>query len=119
MNLADLYDLLPQYESVTLTEILERNWFDEIKRNPDRPSLIRATVRTMGWKPLFTGLLLLPYVSRGKPNSSHFISISIDIPLDHSTDVTHISNGFFRTMFNHAHLACMAIGYCVYSYGHM
>ena len=66
LNLVDLYDLLPQFESVTLTETLERNWFNELKRHPDRPNLLRATICTMGWKPFLTGLLLLPFVSEKK-----------------------------------------------------
>lgn len=63
LNLVDLYDLLPQFESITLTETLEHNWFNELKNYPDRPSLLRATIRTMGWKPFLTGFLLLPFVS--------------------------------------------------------
>jgi hypothetical protein len=39
------------------------NWFDDIKRYPNKPSLLRATIRTMGWKPLLLGLLLIPLVS--------------------------------------------------------
>jgi hypothetical protein len=70
LNLVDLYDLLPQYESVTLTERLERNWLDDITHYPNKPSLFRATIRTMGWKPLLTGLLLLPFVSEYDRNYS-------------------------------------------------
>jgi len=43
----NLYDILPQYESKNLTEKLENNWFDELKRYPDRASLFHATIRTM------------------------------------------------------------------------
>ncbi len=64
LNLIDLYDLLPQFESIKLTEKLEDNWLDDRKRYPDKPSLFRATIRTMGWKPLVIGLLLIPVVSR-------------------------------------------------------
>ena len=60
LNINDLYDLLPQYESVKLTDKLEENWFDEIKLYPDKPSLFRATIRTMGWKPFLIGLLFIP-----------------------------------------------------------
>jgi hypothetical protein len=63
LDFADVYDLLSHLESTKLTEKLEVNWFDEIKRSPEKPSLIRATLRTMGWKPLFIGLLLIPMVS--------------------------------------------------------
>jgi hypothetical protein len=63
----DLYDLLPHLESSTLTERLEKNWFDEIERSKQQrrcPSLIRATLRTMGWSPLLIGLLLIPNVTK-------------------------------------------------------
>jgi len=62
LNLNDLYDLLPQYESIKLTEKLENNWLYDKNRYPDKPSLCRATIRTMGWKPFLTGLLLIPFV---------------------------------------------------------
>ncbi|CAF3989329.1 unnamed protein product [Rotaria sp. Silwood2] len=61
LHLADLYDLLPEYESIKLTEKLENNWFDEIKRNPDKPNLFYATMRTIRWKPFLLGFLLIPY----------------------------------------------------------
>ena len=63
LNLNDLYDLLPEYESKQLTESLETNWFDEVKRNKESASLARATIRTMGFKPFLAGLFLLPNVS--------------------------------------------------------
>ncbi len=63
LELTDLYDLLPQYESVRLAEQLEDTWFDDIKRYPNKPSLFRATVRSMGWKPLLIGSLFIPIVS--------------------------------------------------------
>ena len=63
LHLTDLYDLLPDYKSINLTEELEINWFDEIKQHPDRASLFRATIRTVRWKPLFIGSTLLPLVS--------------------------------------------------------
>jgi len=62
LNLNDLYDLLPQYESIKLTKKLENNWLYEKNRYPDKPSLFRATIRTMGWKPFLAGLLLIPFV---------------------------------------------------------
>jgi hypothetical protein len=63
LELTDLYDVPSYLESKKLTEKLEANWFDEIKRSPQHPSLIRATLRTMGWTPLLIGLLLIPNVS--------------------------------------------------------
>lgn len=66
LNLPDLYELLPEYESNKLTQNLEDNWFDEIKYYPNKPSLLRTTIRTMGWKPLLNGLLLIPFVSQYK-----------------------------------------------------
>jgi len=63
LHLNDLYDLPTYLESTSLTHKLEANWLDEIKRCPQNPSLIRATLRTMGWKIIFIGLLLIPLVS--------------------------------------------------------
>ncbi|CAF1468673.1 unnamed protein product, partial [Adineta steineri] len=60
LNLDDLYDLLPQYKSVVLTEKLKNNWIDDINSHPNKPSLLRATVRTTGWKPFLIGCLLIP-----------------------------------------------------------
>ncbi|CAF2965891.1 unnamed protein product [Rotaria sp. Silwood2] len=55
LYLDDLYDLPEYLKSSTLTDKLEENWFNEIKRNPQKPSLIRATLRTIGWKPFLLG----------------------------------------------------------------
>jgi hypothetical protein len=63
LQTVDLYDLPPHLESATLTDKLEANWFDEIQLHPDNPSLFRATIRTMRWKPLLLGLLLVIKVS--------------------------------------------------------
>jgi hypothetical protein len=63
LHLNDLYDLPTYLESTPLTHKLEGNWLDEIKRCSQNPSLIRATLRTMGWKIIFIGLLLIPLVS--------------------------------------------------------
>lgn len=60
----DLYNLLPEYESVQLTDHLEKNWFDEMKHNPDEPSLFRATIRTMRWKPLIIASTYIPKVGK-------------------------------------------------------
>ncbi len=64
IHLNDLYELPKYLESTTLTNKLEANWFDEIKRHPDNPSLVRATLRTIGWKPFLLGFLLLFTVSK-------------------------------------------------------
>jgi hypothetical protein len=63
LHLNNLYDLLPQYQSKNLTEKLENNWLDEIKRDPNKPSLLRATIRTVGWTPFMIGCLFIPSVS--------------------------------------------------------
>ena len=62
LDAVDLYELLPEYQSKKLADDLENNWLDETKRSPRNPSLIRATIRTMGCKPVLTGLLLIPWV---------------------------------------------------------
>ncbi|CAF0789068.1 unnamed protein product [Adineta steineri] len=58
LYLNDLYDLPPHLYSKELTDKLEKNWFDEVKRCPDNPSLIRVTLRTVGWKPFAQSILL-------------------------------------------------------------
>ena len=63
LQIADLCDLPSHLESTALTNQLEANWFDEIKRNPERPSFFRATLRTMRWKPFLLGLILIPKVN--------------------------------------------------------
>ncbi|CAF4057547.1 unnamed protein product, partial [Adineta steineri] len=57
LHLNDLYDLPAHLQSTELTDKLEQNWFDEVKRCPNNPSLIRATLRTVGWKPFAYGIL--------------------------------------------------------------
>jgi hypothetical protein len=64
LHLNDLYDPPNILESTSLTDKLELNWFDEIQRCPHNPSLIRATMRTMGWKLILFGLILIPLVSK-------------------------------------------------------
>ncbi len=68
LHLPDLYDLLPQFESAKLTEQLEANWLDELKQKHRSPSLIRATLKTIGWAPFLVGLLLIPNVNRKNTN---------------------------------------------------
>ncbi|CAF3730694.1 unnamed protein product, partial [Rotaria sp. Silwood1] len=63
LHLNDLYDIPTYLESTSLTNKLEANWLDEIKKCPQNPSLIRATLRTMGWKLILIGLLLIPLES--------------------------------------------------------
>ncbi len=65
LQVTDLYEPLPHLESSKLTDQLEASWFNEVNRckgQQKRPSLIRATLRTMGWNPLLVGLLLIPNV---------------------------------------------------------
>jgi hypothetical protein len=63
LHVHDLFDLPTFLDSNTWTDKLESNWFDEIKRCPEDPSLIRATLRTIGWRMIFNGLILIPTVS--------------------------------------------------------
>ncbi|CAF3529522.1 unnamed protein product [Rotaria sp. Silwood2] len=58
--LHNVYDILSKHESNKLSEKLENYWFDELKRYPNKPSLFRATVYTVGWTPLIIGLLFIP-----------------------------------------------------------
>jgi hypothetical protein len=91
IQLPDLYDLLPELESKTLTESLEKNWFDEVKRCPQSPSLIRATIRTMGWAPLLIGLLLIPNV--GQANFIHMrLNPTMTISNNESIDMLSFRN---------------------------
>ena len=76
LNLSDLYDLLPALESTRLTERLEANWIDETKQTKHTPSLVRATVKTMGWRPFLIGLLLVPNVGQhARVHRSSFLLI--------------------------------------------
>ncbi|CAF1384435.1 unnamed protein product [Rotaria sordida] len=61
LHLDDLYDLPAYLESTPLTDKLEANWIDEIRQCPQNPNLIRATLRTVGWKLFLIGLLLIPF----------------------------------------------------------
>ncbi len=63
LHVNDLYDPPTYLDPSTLTNKLENNWFDEMKRCPENPSLIRATLRTIGWRMIFYGLILIPNVS--------------------------------------------------------
>jgi hypothetical protein len=63
LDLIDLYDLLPDYQAAELSKKLEDNWLDEIKQHSDQASLFHATLRTMRWKPLLIGSVLIPFVS--------------------------------------------------------
>lgn len=63
LYLQNLYEILPQYRSEILTDKLEKNWLEEVEYHPQRASLIRATIRTVGWKPFLIGLYLLLSVS--------------------------------------------------------
>jgi hypothetical protein len=63
LNVNDLYDPPTYLDPSTWTDKLENNWFNEIKRCPENPSLIRATLRTIGWRMIFNGFILIPNVS--------------------------------------------------------
>lgn len=63
LHLNDLFELMPEYESTKLVDQLESNWFDEVKQSNHQPSLIRAMIKTLGWRPLLVGLLLIPTVN--------------------------------------------------------
>ncbi|CAF2843920.1 unnamed protein product [Rotaria sp. Silwood2] len=63
LDINDLYEPFPDCESATLTDKLEANWIAEIKRNSGKPSLIRATLRTMRWRPFLISLILIPSVT--------------------------------------------------------
>ena len=49
LQISDLYELPPHLESSTLTDELETQWNEELQRNPDRPSFLRATIRTVSY----------------------------------------------------------------------
>ena len=59
----DLYELPPYLQSSELTDKLENNWFDEVNKHPTNPSLLRATIRTLGWKQFFAGFFAFANVS--------------------------------------------------------
>lgn len=69
LHLNDLYDLPTYLDSNIWIDKLEANWFNEMKRCPQNPSLIRATYRTIGWKMIFIGLMVIPIVSKYRNNS--------------------------------------------------
>lgn len=70
LHLTDLYDLLPNYRSTQLVDDLEMHWFEELNRNPEKPSLLRATLRAMRWKAVLIGSVLIPTVR----NNLRFLS---------------------------------------------
>lgn len=64
LHLNDLFDLLPEWESNELVARLESNWNDELKQTHRQPSLVRASIRTTGWRPFLLGLILIPTVKK-------------------------------------------------------
>lgn len=62
--LDDLYDLLPEFESKTLTDRFEANWLAEVQRSPNQPSLWRSTASTIGYRMIVLILLLLARVNQ-------------------------------------------------------
>jgi hypothetical protein len=63
----DLYGHPDHLQSTSLTDSLEKHWNMEIQRNPSNPSLIRATIVTMGWTPFLWGFIKVFNVSRPMP----------------------------------------------------
>lgn len=59
LHLDDLYELPSHLDPTKRTDELESNWFDEVKRHPNSPSFLRATLRTLGWKPFLNGFFPL------------------------------------------------------------
>ncbi len=111
LQMTDLYDLSPHLESTKLTNELEANWFDEIRRNPEKPSFFRATLRTMRWKPLLFGLMLILKVSITLRLVLSFINHDVYMTGTikyHSANFTRISHGLLRSMFYNARLESMA-----------
>lgn len=111
LHLSDLYELPPSFESKTLTDKLESNWFNELKRSPENPSLIRATLRTIGWKPFLLGFVLLLTVRSAAVGHTFFKSLRFCLPgttTCRSTLIADISLGIFPAVFDNACLASMA-----------
>ena len=75
LHLDDLYELPAHVEPTKLTDELESNWFNEVKRHPNNPSLIRATLRTLGWKPFLNGFF--PLLNVRDSTYATLISLSI------------------------------------------
>ena len=114
LHLDDLYDLLPHLESKALTDRLEGHWLDEVKQTDRPPSLVRATVKTLGWSPVLYGLLLIPNVSAMEVRDENVIDLCFS-PLSGThqivtTDPTHFSHGFLRSLSNHLSVDSLATG---------
>ncbi len=110
LHLNDLYELPTYLQSTELTDKLESHWFSEVKHHPNNPSLIRATLRTLGWKPFLYGFLILLQV-RQKSITIHYIYLRIVFPgnnTDYSTIITNISDEIFWTMYFNVYMACLA-----------
>ena len=63
LQMKDLYDLPSRFHFCNLTDRLQANWSAEQVRSSSHPSLIRAALRTMGFKLFLIGLLLILHVS--------------------------------------------------------
>ena len=112
LHLNDLFDLLPQLESNDLVGRLESNWSDELKQTNRQPSLLRATIKTAGWKPVLLGLVLIPAVDEISLDKSSFHSNPF---LVHSgarqilpATSSHFPYGIFRIMFTDQSMASVA-----------
>lgn len=104
LEFADLYDILPEYESVGLTEKLEDAWFDDLKRYPNKPSLFRATVHMMRWQPLLISLLNIPVVRISNqliPSYSTTLNFIKENCGYNTTVINYIFNAIFSTMLKY------------------
>jgi hypothetical protein len=96
-------------QSTKLTDKLESNWFDQVKHYPDNPSLIRATLKTLGWKPFLYGLIILLQVRRNWklfPLSPHIVFSGYNT--NYSTIITDVFDEIFRTMYFNVCIECLA-----------
>ena len=112
LHLNDLFELLPQLESNSLVDRLQSNWNDELKQTNHQPSLIRATVRTTGWRPFLLGLLLIPIVNESSPDGSIFHSNLFLLLRSGMWQIrpatsSHFPDGFFWIMFTDQSMASM------------
>ena len=112
LHLKDLFDLLPQLESNDLVSRLESNWNDELKQTNRQPSLLRATIKTAGWRPVLFGLILIPVVDDTSLDEPIFPS---NLFLVHSgarqilpATSSHFPYGIFRIMFTDQSMASVA-----------
>lgn len=119
INLNDLYPVLPEFEAKMLTDKLENNWNSDRERNPRNPSLIRATLSTMGWTPFLAGLLLIPkvifpiFLSMTVSIENVWLLISITGYCHYLTGhFNYYTVGFFRSVSNLFYILCLRYRWC-------